>query len=302
MNDKILVEREKRNKRIAKLIRKYCDQTNPQYRKYNGEMRQKIRMELWVNVIAPYVKFKTSIDLIKMQEELNYKSCNLKTGSTLIYLVSSNTEKYRKVAKCITDLCKEARIVYIDICDEYGEESPIKKEEQEKQKELENTEAIEAIKNINKSIKNIKNENKKLKEEIKKCYTLIRILNLDTYNWCNYRVLTFLINKLASNIGTKEFLSNDVDIESYEEMNNYAWSLFERELLIRQKIDLKYRVAERGHGDIRNYIDFNELPFAISVIVGMLERREIDCTEVIEKAKQHKYSEDISSFKYIYKH
>ena len=299
MNDKILAEREKRNKRIAKLIRRYCEQTVTDYKIFNGESRKRIRMNLWVNIIAPYVKSKTSIDLIKMQEELNYKSCNLRTGSTLIYLVSSNEEKYRKVAKCITELCNEKRIIFIDICDEYGEEPPIEREEKIKQKELENT---EIIKNIDKSIEDIKNENKKLKEEIKKCYTLIRILNLDTYNWCNYRILIFLINKLASNIKVKEFVENDVDVESYEEMNNYAWSLFERELLIRQKIDLKYRIVERGHGDIRNYIDFNELPFAISVIVGMLERREIDCTKAIEKAKEHKYDEDISNFKYIYKH
>mgnify|MGYP006920938160 CR=1 FL=1 len=299
MDDKILAEREKRNKRIAKLIRRYCEQTNADYKNFNGEKRKKFRMDLWVNIIAPYVKSKISIDLIKMQEELKYKSCNLKTGSTLIYLVSSNEEKYRKVAKCITDLCNEKRIIFIDICDEYGGEPPMEKEEKRKQKELENT---EAIKNIDKSIEDIKNENKKLKEEIKKCYTLIRLLNLDTYNWCNYRILTLLINKLANDISIKEFLDNDVDIENFEEMNNYAWSLFERELLIRQKINLKYRVAERGHGDIRNYIDFNELPFAISVIVGMLERRNFDCSEIIEKAKNHKYDKDISKFKYIYKH
>lgn len=276
--------KEKRNKRIAALIRRYCEKTNSDYKNYSGELRKKTRMDLWINVIAPYVKSKTSIDLIDMQNKRNLKSCSLKSGSTLIYHVSNNTNLYRQVAKCITDLFNEKRIIFIDICDEYGEEPPREKIEKNKNEKIEfGTE-------------------EELREEIKKCYTLIRILNLETYKWCSHRIVILLVNKLASVIKIKEFVKNDVDFENLDERINYAWSLFERELLIRQNINLKYRIEERGHGDIRDYIDFNELPFVISVIVGMLERRNFDCSEILDKAKQHKYSEDISNFKYIYKH
>lgn len=287
--------RKARNKRINTLIRRFCEKTYVGYKESNGEVRRKTRNDCWKNVIAPYVKSKTSIDLIKMQildnDIINSNYCYRTHYSySLIYYVSNDTEKYEKVAKCITDLCNREKVIYLDICDEYGGVSPINKEELNQKEEIEN---------ITKSVEKQVND---LKNEVEKCYTIIRLLNLRSYEWCTYRFLLVLIERLKNAITDEECYSVNVDPTNWDEKYEYTWQLFEKELLYRQGIDLLARIEERGHGDITTYIDKNELPFVASVVVGMLERRNIKCDKMIEHAKNNDYPNDISNLDYIYKH
>ena len=287
--------RKARNKRINTLIRRFCEKTYAGYKEGNGEVRRKIRNDCWKNIIAPYVKSKTSIDLIKMQildnDIINSSYCYRTHYSySLIYYVSNDTEKYEKVAKCITDLCNEKKVIYLDICDEYGGVSSINKEELNQKEEIEN---------ITKSVEKQVND---LKNEVEKCYTIIRLLNLRSYEWCTYRFLLVLIERLKNAITEEECYSVNVDPTNWNEKYEYTWELFEKELLYRQGIDLLARVKERGHGDITTYIDKNELPFVASVVVGMLERRNVKCDKMIEHARNNDYPNDISGLDYIYKH
>lgn len=287
--------RKTRNKRINTLIRRFCEKTYVGYKEGNGEVRRKMRNDCWKNIIAPYVKSKTSIDLIKMQildnDIINSSYCYRTHYSySLIYYVSNDTEKYEKVAKCITDLCNEKKVIYLDICDEYGGVSSINKEELNQKEEIEN---------ITKSVEKQVND---LKNEVEKCYTIIRLLNLRSYEWCTYRFLLVLIERLKNAITEEECYNVNVDPTNWDEKYEYTWELFEKELLYRQGIDLLARIKERGHGDITTYIDKNELPFVASVVVGMLERRNIKCDKMIEHAKNNDYPNDISNLDYIYKH
>lgn len=287
--------RKTRNKRINTLIRRFCEKTYVGYKEGNGEVRRKMRNDCWKNIIAPYVKSKTSIDLIKMQildnDIINSSYCYRTHYSySLIYYVSNDTEKYEKVAKCITDLCNEKKVIYLDICDEYGGVSSINKEELNQKEEIEN---------ITKSVEKQVND---LKNEVEKCYTIIRLLNLRSYEWCTYRFLLVLIERLKNAITEEECYNVNVDPTNWDEKYEYTWELFEKELLYRQGIDLLARIKERGHGDITTYINKNELPFVASVVVGMLERRNIKCDKMIEHAKNNDYPNDISNLDYIYKH
>lgn len=287
--------RKTRNKRINTLIRRFCEKTYVGYKEGNGEVRRKMRNDCWKNIIAPYVKSKTSIDLIKMQildnDIINSSYCYRTHYSySLIYYVSNDTEKYEKVAKCITDLCNEKKVIYLDICDEYGGVSSINKEELNQKEEIEN---------ITKSVEKQVND---LKNEVEKCYTIIRLLNLRSYEWCTYRFLLVLIERLKNAITEEECYNVNVDPTNWDEKYEYTWELFEKELLYRQGIDLLARIKERGHGDITTYIDKNELPFVASVAVGMLERRNVKCDKMIEHAKNNDYPNDISNLDYIYKH
>lgn len=278
-----------RNKRINTLIRRFCEKTYIGYKEGNGEVRKKMRDDCWKRVIAPYVKSKTSIDLMAIQNNNAINSDGYYLYSP-IYYISNNTEKYEKVAKCITDLCNREKVIYLDICNEYGGISPLNKDELKQKAEIENiTMAVE--KQVN-----------ELKSEIEKCYTIIRMFNLRTYEWCGYRFLLVLIERLKDAITEEEYYNANVDCTSWDEKYNYTWELFERELLYRQGIDLSTRVKERGHGDITTYIDENELPFVASVVVGMLERRNINCNKMIEHAKNNDYPNDISGLDYIYRH
>ena len=137
---------------------------------------------------------------------------------------------------------------------------------------------------------------------MEKCYTIIRLLNLRSYEWCTYRFLLVLIERLKNAITEEECYNVNVDPTNWDEKYEYTWELFEKELLYRQGIDLLARIKERGHGDITTYIDKNELPFVASVVVGMLERRNIKCDKMIEHAKNNDYPNDISNLDYIYKH
>lgn len=282
--------RQARNKRINALVRRYCENVYMGYKESNGDIRKKMRKDCWINIIAPYVKSKTSIDLMTMQQIKGENYCNIISYDSLIYNVSNDTEKYEKVARCITDLCNREKVIYLDICDEYGGVSPINKEELNQKEEIEN---------ITKSVEKQVND---LKNEVEKCYTIIRLLNLRSYEWCTYRFLLVLIERLKNAITDEECYSVNVDPTNWDEKYEYTWQLFEKELLYRQGIDLLARIEERGHGDITTYIDKNELPFVASVVVGMLERRNIKCDKMIEHAKNNDYPNDISNLDYIYKH
>lgn len=284
------VTRQARNKRINALVRRYCENVYMGYKESNGDIRKKMRKDCWINIIAPYVKSKTSIDLMTMQQIKGENYCNIISYDSLIYNVSNDTEKYEKVARCITDLCNREKVIYLDICDEYGGVSPINKEELNQKEEIEN---------ITKSVEKQVND---LKNEVEKCYTIIRLLNLRSYEWCTYRFLLVLIERLKNAITDEECYSVNVDPTNWDEKYEYTWQLFEKELLYRQGIDLLARIEERGHGDITTYIDKNELPFVASVVVGMLERRNIKCDKMIEHAKNNDYPNDISNLDYIYKH
>lgn len=292
------ITRKERNKRINALIRRFCEKTYIGYKEGNGETRKKMREDCWKKVIAPYVKSKTSIDLIQLQilnnENINSNYCyHVHYSYPLIYYVSNDTEKYEKVAKCITDLCNREKVIFLDICNEYGGASSINKEELKKKQE---------IGSITKIIEIIEKQVNELKNEVEKCYTIIRILNLKSYEWCTYRFLLVLIERLKNAITDEECYSVNVDSTNRNEKYDYTWELFEKELLYRQGIDLLARIEERGHGDIMTYIDEKELPFAASVVVGMLERRNIKCDKMIEHARNNDYPNDISGLDYIYKH
>lgn len=289
------ITRKERNKRINTLIRRFCEKTYVGYKESNAEVRRKMREDCWKKVIAPYVKSKTSIDLIEMQilnnEIINSNYCyNVHYSYPLIYYVSNDTEKYEKVAKCITDLCNREKVIYFDICSEYGDVSLISKEELKHQ---------EKIESITKAVEKQVNE---LKNEAEKCYTIIRMFNLKSYEWCTYRFLLVLIERLKNTITDEECYSVNVDPTNWNEKYEYTWELFEKELLYRQGIDLLVRIEERGHGDITTYIDKNELPFVASVAVGMLQRRNIKCDKMIEHARNNDYPNNISNLDYIYKH
>lgn len=287
--------RQARNKRINALVRRYCENVYMGYKESNGDIRKKMRKDCWINIIAPYVKSKTSIDLMTMQQIKGENYCNIVSYDSLIYNVSNDTEKYEKVARCITDLCNKKRIVFLDICSENGDVSPIKKDELLKEKEIENIDKENQIKKLEKDLE-------KSNTEIEKCYTIIRLLNLKSYEWCTYRFLLVLIERLKNAITDEECYSVNVDPTNWNEKYEYTWELFEKELLYRQGIDLLARIEERGHGDITTYIDKNELPFVASVVVGTLERRNIKCDKMIEHAKNNDYPNDISNLDYIYKH